>query len=92
MKKINEKIIDLCFTYIILEGGNGDALWLSKYTNIIDLALEVKDYATKHNINWEIILKDNYLLWGQCQEWVEITTDKNHYEIQCNNFKLNINM
>lgn len=34
---INKKILDLMYHSVISEGGDGDAVWLSKHTKLADL-------------------------------------------------------
>ncbi len=77
---MNNKIIDLIFNSIKSEGGDGDALWLSKYTSLENIITLLKKYNKENNIDWEIIEKENYILWGLDQEWATITTDKELYD------------
>lgn len=83
---INEPIItgilDLMYTTIIAEGGDGDSLWLSKYLTLIDLVSIIESYNDNNKIDWEILLKENYLLWGSNQEWAIITDDEDFYNSQ----------
>lgn len=90
-KENNEKVLDLIFTSIISEGGDGDAVWLSKYTDLSDIITIIDEYDKKNNTGWEIQKKENYLLWGINQEYAIITNDKNFFKSQSNNINLKLN-
>jgi hypothetical protein len=80
--KIEYKILDLIFNSIISEGGDGDAIWLSKHSPIEELAKLVKYYNALNTTGWEIIIKENHLLWGNDYEWAIVTNDKEFFVSQ----------
>ena len=87
----NNKVLDLIFTSIISEGGDGDALWLSKYTELKDITILIENYNKEHNTGWEIQIEENRILWGINQEWAIITDDENLFNSQPSWITLRIN-
>jgi len=79
---IYNKIIDLIFHSVISEGGDGDAVWLSKHTSITELFELINTYNLKNNTGWDIIKHENYLEWGIDQEFVLITNDIEFFDSQ----------
>lgn len=73
------KLIDFLYNEVGSAGGDGDALWYSKYYNVNDLYNLVKEYNDKTKFKWEIQLDAPNLLWGENQEWVLITNDEDVY-------------
>ena len=51
---IPEKIIDLLYSSVVSEGGDGDALWLSKHTPLKDIIPMLEKYNIDHNTGWKI--------------------------------------
>jgi hypothetical protein len=74
--------LDLLYIFVIAEGGDGDAIWLSKHVSLDNLVDELKKYNIEKNTKWEIKIFDNHILWGRDQEWVIITDDKLFFESQ----------
>lgn len=87
----NKKVLDLIFTSIRSEGGDGDAIWLSKHTSLDDLTILIEEYNQKNNTGWEIARKDKYLSWGYNQEWAIITDDEIFFNSQPSWIVLRIN-
>ena len=79
---MNNKIIDLLYSSVVAEGGDGDALWLSKYTPLVDIIPMLDKYNEEHNTGWKIEVGENYINWGDNQEWVLITNSKEIYNEQ----------
>lgn len=73
------KIIDLLYKECISAGGDGDALWYSKYYQINTLLPLVEEYNNDLNYPFEIIMRDNSIHWGKGQEWIIITNDESVY-------------
>lgn len=80
--QLNEKVLDLIHSSIISEGGDGDAIWLSKYTNLAELKKQVEAYNENKGIGWNIIDSDKYFVWGKDQECAIFTDDEEYYESQ----------
>jgi hypothetical protein len=79
----NKKVLDLIYTSITSEGGDGDALWLSKHTSLDDLASLIGEYDGENKTGWSIQTpSENQLLWGKDQEWAIITNDKDFFNNQ----------
>lgn len=80
---IPEKIIDLLYSSVVAEGGDGDAIWLSKYTKLEDIIPMLEKYNTDHNTGWTIRSQDASIIsWGDNQEWVVITDSREIYNDQ----------
>ena len=90
-RKNNIKVLDLLYISVVSEGGDGDALWLSKYTSLKDIVILIKEYNKIKDTNWLIKKQNGRILWGNEQEWVVITDDKNYFESQPPHTILQIN-
>ena len=77
MVENNKKVLDLIYTSIMSEGGDGDAIWLSKHTSLNDLRILMEEYDLNNNTGWEIEEYDNHLDWGIGESWATITCDEN---------------
>lgn len=75
-----QKIIDLLYSSVISEGGDGDAKWLSRFKTLDDIIVLLNEYNINNKTGWEININDGYILWGDNQEWVFITCDKDLFE------------
>lgn len=77
------KIIDLLYTSVVAEGGDGDAVWLSKHTPLKDIIPMLEKYDADHNTGWSMRNQDaNVISWGDNQEWVTITDSREVYNDQ----------
>lgn len=90
-KENNKKVLDLIHTSIVSEGGDGDALWLSKHTPLDDLIPLIEEYNNEHNTGWKIEKSTNHILWGIDQEWAIITNDEEYFNNQPDYIVLKIN-
>ena len=91
-KQIIKKVLDLIYSSIVLEGGDGDAIWFSKYTSLNNLVSLIEEYNNENKTNWDIKLTDEkHFLWGKDQEWVIITDNKEFFENQADWITLKIN-
>jgi len=90
-KELNKKILDLMYTSIMSEGGDGDALWLSKHTSTDDLIELIKEYSLENKIDWEILKQEKCLLWMSGQEGAIITNDKDFFDAEPKWITLRIN-
>ena len=57
-----KKVLDLIHTSIVSEGGDGDALWLSKHTSLDDLIPLIEEYNNEHKTGWKIEKSTNHIL------------------------------
>jgi hypothetical protein len=73
------KLIDLIYNEVIDAGGDGDAVWYSRFYDINDILPLIKEYNDKLKFPWEIHIKDKRIDWGNDQEWAIITNDENEY-------------
>jgi hypothetical protein len=92
---LNKKVLDLIYSSIVSEGGDGDAIWLSKHTNLSELKVLIDEYNTSNNTGWEVEVEvevnKNCLNWGINQEWATITCDENFFNSQPSWIQLRIN-
>lgn len=80
---VNKKIIDLLFCSVISEGGDGDALWLSKHTPLDEVKVLITEYDIENNTGWSIENKrEDLLIWGRDQEAVFITNKRDVFDKQ----------
>ena len=80
MNIINKKILDLIYMSIMSEGGDGDAIWLSKHTSLDDLEPLIDEYNKTNNTRWKIEKSEKWVLWGIDQEWAIITDDEEYFD------------
>ena len=72
-----KKVIDLIYHSISSEGGDGDAIWLSRFESLDKIEELIKVYAIENNIKWNLQRDDEHTIsWGQGQEWGIITDDE----------------
>jgi len=88
---IPEKIIDLLYSSVVSEGGDGDALWLCKHTPLKDIILMLEKYNIDYNTGWKVMVSENRINWGDNQEWVIITDSKEIYDTEPDWIILKIN-
>ena len=69
---LNKKVLDLIYSSIISEGGDGDAIWLSKHTSLSDLKVLIDEYNTSNNTGWKVEENENSINWGIDQEWAKL--------------------
>lgn len=77
-----DKLLDVMYTSVVLEGGDGDALWLSKHMDLDTIMGLIKEYNKNNNTGWGVEKSGNHIAWGIDQEWVLITDDENFYNNQ----------
>jgi len=77
-----KKIIDLIFSSIISEGGDGDAVWLYKHINQDEIIKLLTEFNSEHNIPWQISINDNHIFWGSGEEGAIITNNENFFNSQ----------
>lgn len=87
----NKIVLNLIHSSITSESGDGDAIWLSKYTPLDEIMILINEYNIKNNINWIVKKEKNYIHWGIDQEWATITCDENFFNSQPNWIVLRIN-
>lgn len=76
-------LIDFLYKEVVSSGGDGDALWYSKFFSLEDIMECCKEYTEENKLNWvfeETI--DSHFNWGIDQEWITITTSKELYDSQ----------
>ena len=75
------KLIDYLFNTVRDEGGDGDALWCSKFFDIEDIFLLVKEYNDNLlNQKWDLKLEDNEITWWLGQSYIVITNDVDSFK------------
>lgn len=49
------KLIDFLYCEVLRAGGDGDAIWYSKYYNVKDLFPLIKEYNEKLKFKWKCL-------------------------------------
>lgn len=78
-KEINLKILDLIYDSVRAECGDGDAIWLCKHTPLKEIYDLIEWYNASHRTNWQIKNNKDSISWGDNQEWVEITDNREYF-------------
>ena len=78
----SKQVLDLIYKTVISEGGDGDAIWLSKHTSLYEISNLINQYNINNNTGWVIEENEKYIHWGINQEWVIITCDENFFKTQ----------
>ena len=73
------KLIDFLFENVINEGGDGDALWYSRFYDVKDIFILVQEYNNKLKFPWKVELDETTIHWYDNQEAVVITNDEKTY-------------
>lgn len=76
------KILELMWTSIRAESGDGDAIWLSKHTSLPELVYLINKFNIVNKTGWDLEVKPNHLIWGIDQEWALITDDSYFFQEQ----------
>lgn len=76
------KLIDWLFVEVTRAGGDGDALWFSKYYSVKDLYTLVNAYNNSLKYPWDIRLveNDSVLVWYDNQEFITISNKVSDFE------------
>lgn len=82
MKKTYNQIIHLLYTSTVAEGGDGGGLWRVKHRPLSFVKPLLEQYNTENKTGWGIQDKGDYIMWGDGQEWVHITTSKEVFDRQ----------
>ena len=77
----NMKLIDFIYHEVVSSGGDGDALWYSKFHNVIDILPLIKEYNDKLKFPWKVEFDGRTINWGDDQEWAMITNDEDLYKM-----------
>ena len=71
------KIIDLLYDECISAGGDGDAVWYSRFYGMDTILPLVREYNSKLKFPFEIqIVDEKTIHFGRNEEWIIITTDE----------------
>ena len=81
-EELNIKVLELMWTSIKSECGDGDAIWLSKHTPLYELVVLINKFNVVNNTGWELKIYENHLVWGIDQEWAIITDDSYFFQEQ----------
>jgi hypothetical protein len=73
-------LIKWIYAEVIRSGGDGDALWYSKYYDVNDLFILIKEFNDTLRFKWEVNLDNHRITWGHGQEWIIVTNDKCLFE------------
>lgn len=75
------KLIDLLYQEVRSAGGDGDALWYSRYYGIKDILSLIEEYNNSLEHKWNIDFREEEgsIYWWNDQESVLITNDEEIY-------------
>jgi hypothetical protein len=73
------RILDVMHHECTSACGDGDAFWYSKHYSIEEILPLVKEYNSKLAFPFKIEASEKTINWGDCQEWITITTDESLY-------------
>lgn len=81
-KKHLLKLIDWLFHEVKNSGGDGDALWYSKYYDVKDILVLIKEYNETLKYKWRVEFDENRKLisWWDNQESMIITNNEEIYK------------
>lgn len=74
------KLIDWLYNEVKSAGGDGDALWYSKYYDTADLLPLVKEYNEGLKRKWTIDYTGGLIHWWNGQEGILITNKEEVYK------------
>ncbi len=75
------KLIDFLYYEVGQAGGDGDALWYSRFYKVENIFPLVQEYNNSLKFPWnECILDEDGINWGQGQEGVLITNNEEFYK------------
>ena len=75
------KLIDWLYQEVISAGGDGDALWYSKYFDVKDILKLVEEYNETLRYKWKVSFDEDRKLisWEDGQEGILITNNREIY-------------
>ncbi len=73
-------LINWLYNEVVSAGGDGDALWYSKYYSVKDLLPLIEKVNSQLKFKWKITGDDKNIFWGEHQEGVCITNDEELYK------------
>jgi hypothetical protein len=75
------KLIDFLYQEVLSSGGDGDALWYSKYYSLDDLLEVFQEFNDDYAVDWRFTeISDTGFNWGDNQEGITVTTSKEYFE------------
>ena len=76
------KLLDWMLGEVIRSGGDGDALWYSKFYDIKDILILVQEYNKTLKYEWTIGFDENRkrIFWGNGEEGIVITNNEDAYK------------
>lgn len=90
--ELNKKVLDLLYNSVISEGGDGDAIWLTKYTPLNEVIELIEAFNVENKTNWTVTRESEHnYIWGDNQEWVIITDSEESYKASASYIILQIN-
>jgi hypothetical protein len=72
-------LLKVIFDEVLSAGGDGDAIWYSRFYNINEIKYLIEEFNAKQKFPWEIKIEEQTIHWGIDQEWAIITNDENLY-------------
>lgn len=79
-KKHIKNFLNFLLDEVVSSGGDGDALWYSRFYDIKDIYPIVEEVNKELNYSWKIKLEDDHINWGHHQEGIIITNNEEIYK------------
>ena len=74
------KLLDFLYCEVCSAGGDGDAIWYTRYYSILNIFEIVKEYNSSLKFPWDIELGETDIMWGTGEEWIHITTNQDIFD------------
>jgi hypothetical protein len=76
-KRLTDNMLKLLSEAVLSEGGDGDALWYTRYFDIDDIKKSIEEYEGPKS--WRIEVLADEISWGTGEEWVVITDSEERF-------------
>jgi hypothetical protein len=76
-----KNLIDWLYKECVSAGGDGDALWYSRFFDVNDILVLVNEYNDQLKYKWAVELRENKktIVWWEGQQSIFITNDESVY-------------
>lgn len=71
--------LDFLYKEVSSAGGDGDAIWYTRFHKIEDLLEIVRSYNNSLKFPWVVSNTDTKISIVKDQEWIDITTDEQNF-------------
>lgn len=86
-----KQLISFLYKEVVSSGGDGDAIWYSKFFSLEDILECFQEYAQENKIDWTFYETiDSHFSWGEGEQFITVTTSKEFYDAQPDWYQLKI--